>query len=67
MAKKENRFIKSESYSGGFTGPATYVLVDRKTGVNYLYASGGYGGGLTVLVNRDGTPIVTPVSNTYEE
>lgn len=66
MSKKEKRFIKVLS-EGSFTGPATYVLVDRQTGVNYLYASSGYGGGLTPLLNRDGTPIVTPVPKVYEE
>ena len=66
MAKKEKRFIKVLS-EGGFTTPATYILVDRQTGVNYLYASSGYGGGLTPLLNRDGTPIVTPVPRAYEE
>lgn len=66
MVKKEKRFIKVLS-EGGFTTLATYILVDRQTGVNYLYASSGYGGGLTPLLNRDGTPIVTPVPRAYEE
>ena len=66
MAKKEKRFIKVLS-EGGFTTPATYILVDRQTGVNYLYASSGYGGGLTPLLNRDGTPVITPVPKVYEE
>ena len=58
---KEKRFIKVYSDGGGFSGPATYVLVDKKTGVNYLYVSGGYGGGVTPLLNRDGTPVITSV------
>ena len=61
--KKEKRFVKVYSDGGGFSGPATYILVDRQTGVNYLYAAGSYGGGVTPLLNRDGTPIVTPVPN----
>ncbi len=64
--KKKKRFIRVHS-EGGFTTPASYVLVDRETGVNYLYCSGGYGGGLTVLLNRDGSPIVTPVPREYED
>lgn len=37
--------------------PNTYhVIVDQQTGVNYLYV---VGGGLTVLVDPDGKPIVT--------
>ena len=67
MAKKEKRFIKVYSDGGGFSGPATYILVDRQTGVNYLYAGQGYSGGLTALLNRDGTPIVTSVPREYEE
>ena len=68
MAEKKNdRFIKVYSHGGGFSKPATYILVDRQTGVNYLYAQSGYAGGLTPLLNRDGTPVVTPVPNKYEE
>lgn len=37
------------------------VLVDRKTGVNYLYVGSGYGGGLSVLLDAEGTPIVTEI------
>ena len=60
MEKNNKRFIKVYS-QGGFSTPAVYVLVDRVTGVNYIYASGGYGGGLTPLLNPDGTPVITPV------
>ena len=59
--KKEKRFITVYSDGGGFTRPATYILVDRQTGVNYLYATGSYGGGVTPLLNRDGTPVITSV------
>ena len=61
MAKllKNDRFIIKEK-SGGFS-IGTYVLVDKQTGVNYLYAYSGYSGGLTVLVDAAGNPIVTPV------
>lgn len=55
MAKKEERFIKVHSENMG----SEMILVDRKTGVNYLFVSSGYAGGLTVLLNRDGTPIVS--------
>lgn len=37
----------------------TMVIVDKLTGVNYLYVSRGYGGGLTPLIDSDGKPIVT--------
>ena len=32
MAKKEKRFIKVYSESGGFSSPTTYILVDKETG-----------------------------------
>ena len=57
--KKDKRFIIKET-QGGFSISQT-VLVDKLTGVNYLYVGSGYGGGLTVLVDAMGNPIVTPV------
>jgi hypothetical protein len=57
---KTNRFICTE-ISGGAFDLQQRILVDRKTGVNYLWTSGGYAGGLTVLVDAEGRPIVTPV------
>ena len=66
MAKKEDRFIKTVVDSGGLTDSRMEIYVDRKTGVNYLFAQGGNAGGLCVLVDRDGKPIVTPVSQEEE-
>ena len=66
MAKTDDRFVKIYSHGGGFSKPATYILVDKQTGVNYLYAQSGYAGGLTPLLNRDGTPVITPVPDKYE-
>ena len=60
MAKKEKRFAEVYSESGLTT---TKILVDKQTGVNYLFHSGGYAGGLTPLLKADGTPVVTR----YEE
>ena len=57
---KTNRFICTE-ISGGAFDLQQRVLVDRQTGVNYLWTSGGYAGGLIVLVDAEGRPIVTPV------
>ena len=37
------------------------IYVDRETGVNYLFSASGYAGGLTPLLNRDGTPVVSPL------
>ncbi|MDO5152457.1 MAG: DUF6440 family protein [Eubacteriales bacterium] len=59
MAKTEDRFVKT--YSQG-TINVTEIWVDKQTGINYLFHASGYSGGLTVLLNRDGTPVVTTVS-----
>ena len=53
---KEKRFEKIYSQGAG----SVEIWVDKKTGVNYLYHSSGYAGGLTVLLDKDGKPIVTP-------
>ena len=63
---KEDRFIKTVVDGGGFSDNYMAIYVDRKTGVNYLFTQNGYAGGLTVLVDANGKPIVTPVSQ-YEE
>lgn len=62
MARKEERFIKVHSENLG----SEIILVDRETGVNYLFVSQGYAGGLTPLLKPDGTPVVTPISR-YDE
>lgn len=56
---KNKRFLIKEQQSGFTLG--SYVLVDKVTGVNYLYVNSGYSGGLTVLVDAHGAPIVTPI------
>lgn len=35
------------------------VLVDKETGVNYLFFQSGYAGGLTPLLDAEGKPVVT--------
>lgn len=57
---QDKRFIKTYS-QGGFADNLMQIWVDRQTGVNYLYSASGHSGGLTVLLNRDGTPVVTAV------
>ena len=54
-----NRFIKT--YKAGAFGNGFEIWVDKETGVNYLWREGGYSGGLTVLLDRDGKPVITPV------
>lgn len=37
------------------------IWEDQETGVNYLYRTDGTGGGLTVLLDRDGKPVISPI------
>lgn len=62
MAKKEERFIRVYSENMG----CEQILVDRLTGVNYLFVQSGYAGGLTPLLKRDGTPVVSPIPQNEE-
>ena len=41
---------------GVFTG--NEIWVDTETGVQYLYHAAGYSGGLTVLVDAEGKPLL---------
>ena len=54
MAKKEQRFIKVMEDSGF----SSEVLVDTQTGVQYLYHAVGNSGGLTLLVDAEGKPLL---------
>lgn len=58
---KEKRFIKTYSQSLG----VMEIWVDKETGVNYLYHCGGYGGGLTPLLDSYGKPIVTRITEEF--
>ena len=53
---EEKRFVKV--WSDGAFG-SNEIWVDQKTGVNYLFHASGYAGGLTPLLNADGSPVVT--------
>ena len=55
---KNNRFEKVYSQSMG----SVEIWVDKETGVNYLFHSSGYAGGLTVLLDSEGKPVITPKS-----
>jgi hypothetical protein len=68
MAKKEtDRFVKVLEESGFIT--SSEIWVDTQTGVQYLYHSSGNSGGLTVLVDADGKPLLyhrTPDAPEYK-
>lgn len=52
----DDRFVKL--YGKGITN-VNEIWVDRETGVNYLFHAAGYSGGLCVLVDQNGKPVVT--------
>ena len=56
MAKTDNRFIRVLSV-GGFLG-SNEVWVDAQTGVQYLYHCAGNSGGMTLLVDAEGKPLL---------
>ena len=68
MAKKETgRFVKVLDESGLIT--CTEIWVDTQTGVQYLYHASGNSGGLTVLVDAEGKPLLyhrTPDAPEYK-
>ena len=39
------------------------IFVDKETGINYIIFDALYGGGMTVRLNKDGTPYVSEVNN----
>ena len=58
MAKSKKRFV--ETHTEGSMN-INKILVDTLTGVNYLFVQQGYGGGLCVMVDAAGKPIVSPL------
>ena len=60
MAKKEKRF--EITYQQGALDTVE-ILVDKETGVNYLFRTSGHAGGMTPLLDREGRPVVTSLAN----
>lgn len=54
---REKRFEKVYSQNAG----SVEILIDKETGVNYLFYARGYAGGLTVLLDKDGKPVITAI------
>ena len=53
----EDRFIEIRTDDSAI-GSWTDIYVDKETGVMYLFVKNGYGGGLTVMVDEDGKPLI---------
>ena len=60
--KKDNRFLQIHK-EGSELSVAKIVLLDKETGVQYLFIKSGYGAGLTPLLDRDGKPLCGSVYN----
>ena len=63
---QNDRFIRI--YTKGFAS-TNEIWVDRETGVNYLFHSAGYSGGLTPRLDKEGKPVITDaytLEHTYE-
>ena len=58
------RFFRVASDGAGFKAN-NQVWVDRETGVQYLCPADGYAGGLTVLVDAEGKPLLYRQSKGY--
>ena len=54
-----DRFQRVYKQGGGLSARVLEIWVDTQTGVNYLWHQDGYAGGLTPLMDENGTPVVT--------
>ncbi len=56
MSRKLERFEKVYT-QGRING--IEIWVDKETGVNYIFSFNGYAGGMTVLLDSEGKPVIT--------
>lgn len=54
---KEKRFVDVSKEGSGF-GITKRILIDRETGVYYLFVQSGYGAAMTPLLNANGEPTI---------
>ena len=60
---KDKRFEIIETQNGFIT--EIKVIIDKETGVNYMFVHDGYAGGLSVMVDENGDPLVSEID--YDE
>ena len=53
---KEKRFVRI--HSGGALAGGSEIWVDTQTGVQYFFHASGYAGGMCVLVDAEGKPLL---------
>lgn len=56
---KKNRFKIAINEPLGETAGCK-IIEDTETGINYLYHYDEFGGGLTVLIDEEGEPLIAP-------
>lgn len=56
MSRSYERFEKV--YSQGVVD-VVEIWVDKETGVNYVFRASGYAGGMSVLLDSEGKPVIT--------
>ncbi|MCM1090416.1 MAG: DUF6440 family protein [Butyrivibrio sp.] len=60
MSKKDERFEILEKEGNQLKDAGLIqIIVDKQTGVNYLWVKSGYAGGLSPLLDAEGKPIIT--------
>ena len=59
MIMANNKRFIWEKVQNGIMKDAS-ILIDKETGVNYLFVEHGYAGGLTPLLDKNGKPVITP-------
>ena len=64
MARREKRFV---IYSESMGLSSAKIIMDRKTGVHYLFFSDGSSGGLTPLLDRNGQVVVQELYDDEED
>ena len=65
MNSRRNTMAKDERFERIYSqGKLTSmeIWVDKETGVNYLFYQSGYAGGMTVLLDKEGKPVITPTT-----
>ena len=53
----DERFLILNDTNNGWSG-YRQIIVDKETGVMYLFVGIGYRGGLTVMVDSEGNPLI---------
>lgn len=56
-----NKRFEAKNTQGVFSSGR--IIVDTETGVNYLFWQEGYAGGLTPLLNKDGSVVISRIDN----